>query len=140
MNVYVCTGQHAALKTPLASLSVLCAFRVPTFITTPTSRAIQLPARAHLSSLHSGPQAVCNSVALAAVPDSRSSARCQQRAVPSCTNLMYAIFFLNYTPVSRSINKCSNTFLYAFAIVSEKSHPLSINTDCSVIQASLVCK
>lgn len=116
------------------------ALRVPTFITTPTSRAIQLPARAHLSSLHSGPQAVCNSVALAAVPDSRSSARCQQRAAPSCTNLMHAIFFLNHTPVSRSINKCSNTFLYAFAIVAEKSHPLRINTDCSVIQASLLCK
>lgn len=74
------------------------AFRVLTFVS--GFRSIQLPTGAHLSSLHSGPKTVCNSVALAAVPDSNSSARCQQRTVPSCTNLMCAIFFPSATHLS----------------------------------------
>lgn len=80
-------------KNPTSCKPICRAFRVPAFITASTFRAIQLPTGAHLSSLHSGPKAVCNSVVLAAVPDSKSSARCQQRAVPSRTNPMYAIFF-----------------------------------------------
>lgn len=77
----------------IQSKPISTAFRMPTFITASTFGAIQLPTGAHLSSFHSGPKAVCNSVVLAAVPDSKSSARCQQRADPSRTNLMYAIFF-----------------------------------------------